>query len=167
MFNIQSKNVDTRMAVMEEKFSIYEKMMDKLESAIHTISEINQNISRMLMVHEEKLDSNFKSDVQLTNKLNNIQEQNAEDIQKLLTLFDKFDNKVNNAIENEEKERKEDISKVHTRIESLSNKVESVTKFRWLIVGGLAVLVFVSNNLSNILQHLTPHQEADRIEKVK
>ena len=87
MFN-QSQKVDTRVAILEEKYTIYEKMMDKLENAILTISEINQNISKMLTVHEEKIDHNIKNDEIIFDKFKRLQDKNSEEHQKVMDKFD-------------------------------------------------------------------------------
>ena len=61
MFN-QNTSVDTKVAVLEQKVNTYEQMMYKIEDAIHAISETNQNISKMLAVHDERLEQVMRSD---------------------------------------------------------------------------------------------------------
>lgn len=155
-----NQNVDTRMAVMEEKFSVYEKMMDKLESAIQTISEINQNISRMLTVHEEKIDNSSRTDELLFDKLRRIEEKNSEEHQKVVDKLGKFEDTLKQSVENEQKERESDIN-------NITKKIDEVVKFRWLIAGGLVVAMFIFSNSSIVIDLLTPDQIPAKIEKVK
>jgi CRISPR/Cas system CSM-associated protein Csm2 small subunit len=160
MFNTTNQTVDTRMAVMEEKFSVYEKMMDKLESAIQTISEINQNISRMLTVHEEKIDNSTKTDEIIFEKLRRIEQKNTEEHQKVVDRLEKLEVNIKTTIETEKKEREENIDEV-------TGKINDVVKFRWLVVGGLAVAMFAFTNSSIIIDVLTPDQNPATIHKVK
>lgn len=157
MFN-QGQNVDTRMAVIEEKFTVYEKMMDKLESAIQTISEINQNISRMLSVHEEKIDGNIKNDGILFDKLKRIEEKNTEEHQRVVDRIEKFEDEIKKVINKEQDDRKIDIEKI-------DDKINGITKFRWIFVGAVAVIMFIFSNSPIIVDILTPNQEPARIEK--
>lgn len=155
-----NQTVDTRMAVMEEKFSVYEKMMTKLESAIQTISEINQNISRMLTVHEEKIDNSSRTDELLFDKLRRMEEKNSEEHQKVVDKLEKLESNIQKSLNDEKKERVDDI-------ETVNGKISEVVKFRWLIVGGLVVAMFIFSNSTIIVDLLTPEQIPARVEKVK
>jgi len=61
MFN-QNTSADTKIAVLEERLSSYEVMMRKIDEAIQIMGKTSQNISKMLAVHEEKIDQCHKAD---------------------------------------------------------------------------------------------------------
>lgn len=159
MFN-RTQTVDTRMAVIEEKFTVYEKMMDKLESAIQTITEINQNISRLLSVHEEKIDGNIKTDEIIFDKIKNLEKKNTEEHQKVIDKLEKFEKDLVDDLNKEKKKSEEQIN-------GIKGKIADITKFRWLVVGGLTVAVFVFANPHIIVDILTPDQNSTSIERVK
>ena len=159
MFN-QSQKVDTRVAILEEKYTIYEKMMDKLENAILTISEINQNISKMLIVHEEKIDHNIKNDEIIFDKFKRLQDKNSEEHQKVMDKFDSLEKVIETTIKDERKER---ISEITT----VNNKIAAITKFRWLIVGGLTAVVALISHPTILVDILTPNQSPANVREVK
>jgi len=159
MFN-KTHDVDTRMAVIEEKFNLYEKMMTKLENAIQTISEINQNISRMLSVHEEKIDSTIKTDNILFEKFKRMEDKNTEDHGRVIDRIEKVEYEIKKIISEEKIEREDHIKNVE-------QKVEGVVKFRWIIVGAFAVIMFLFSNQSVVFDILTTDKEQGRIEIVK
>lgn len=159
MFN-QKENVNTRMAVIEEKFNVYEKMMTKLESAIQTISEINQNISRMLSVHEEKIDSNVKTDEIIFEKFRRMEEKNDEDHRRVIDKIENMETNFKKIIDDESEKR-------ITVVTNLDNKLSSLMKFRWIIVGALIVVSFILSRPSTIIDILTPNQTETKIEQVK
>lgn len=159
MFN-QSKKVDTRVAVLEEKYTIYEKMMDKLENAILTISEINQNISRMLTAHEEKIDTNTKNDEIIFDKFKRLQDKNSEEHQKVMDKFESLEKVIQTTIKEERKERVDEIIKVN-------DKIAAITKFRWLIVGGLTAVMVLISHPTIVVDILTPNQSPVNIKEVK
>lgn len=156
----QKETVNTRMAVIEEKFNVYEKMMDKLESAIQTISEINQNISRMLSVHEEKIDSNTKTDEIIFEKFRRMEEKNDDDHKRVIEKIGNMNSEFKSIIENESKKRVAIVNK-------MDKKLSSLMKFRWVVIGGLIVASFVFSNREFIFEILTPNQTNTTIEKVK
>jgi uncharacterized coiled-coil protein SlyX len=159
VFN-QSQKVDTRVAVLEEKYTIYEKMMDKLENAILTISEINQNISKMLTVHEEKIDHNIKNDEIIFDKFKRLQDKNSEEHQKVMDKFDSLEKVIETTIKDERKERIAEITTVN-------GKIAAITKFRWLIVGGLTAVVALISHPTIVVDILTPNQSPANVREVK
>ena len=52
MFGQDSK---IKVAVLEERVKIHEEMVERVDSAIQTLSETNQNICKMLAVHDERI----------------------------------------------------------------------------------------------------------------
>ena len=74
----RSQTTETKLALLEEKLSIYEKMMKKIESAIEKIGGTSQNISKMLAIHEEKIDQASKSDEVIVQMVNDIKKTNTE-----------------------------------------------------------------------------------------
>lgn len=148
------------MAVLEERFTIYEKMMDKLENAIQTISEINQSISRMLTAHEEKIEIHGKNDEIIFDKFKRMEEKNSQEHQRVIEKIEKLEDVIQSTVKKEVEDRETEIDKVN-------NKISGLTKFRWLFVGGVTVVVFLISHPTIVVDILTPNQPTDRLEKVK
>lgn len=124
MFN-KNTPVDTRVAILEEKFSVYEQVMNKMELAIHKISEAYQDISKMLAIHEQKIETTSNSDNSLVQAIKELEEKNRKDhsnvIEKIEEIQKAFD----------EREKTQD------------NKIDSLIKFRWLFGGAILLTVFI------------------------
>ena len=111
----QQSSSDTKIAVLEERLSVYEQMMSRIDSAIQKISDTSQNISKMLAIHNEKIEQ--------CNKTDNLIVSMIEDIKKT------------------SKEQHEEIARqLGERIEKIEEKVEGISKFKWQVLGGLAVI---------------------------
>lgn len=161
MFSRNNKQtVDTRMAVIEEKFNVYEKMMDKLENAIQTISEINQNISKMLTAHNEKIDQNIKTDEIIFKKFKDLEEKNSLEHTKVINKLEQIESKFEKEINSETNYRRESLNK-------LDKKIENLSKFRLLIIGGLIVISTLLSNHRIIIDVLTSSGDPYKIESVK
>ena len=141
MFN-QNSSPDTKIAVLEERLAVYEQMMERIDTAIQKIGETSQNISQMLAIHNEKIEQ--------CNRTDNIIVKMIEDI------------KVSS------KEQHDAISKeLGDRIKTVEEKVEGLSKFRWQILGGLAVIAIFIKFAPPAFNLLTTHQNPSSIERTK
>jgi len=79
MFGQDSK---IKVAVLEERVKIHEEMVERVDAAIQTLSETNQNICKMLAVHDERLDQCVREDVNIVEKIGKM-EVKLEDVSKI------------------------------------------------------------------------------------
>ena len=147
MFNKSSN--ETKIAVLEERLTSYEVMMKKIDEAIQIMGQTSQSISKMLAVHEEKLDNTNKTDEVIFSRIRVMEDKNTEEHGRVIERFESLEKKIDN------------------RIESVDKKVDEVTKFRWLLVGALVIVSFVVSQSSMVVDILTPDAEKIRIEKAK
>jgi hypothetical protein len=141
MFN-QNSTSDTKIAVLEERLAVYEQMVERIDIAIQKISETNQGISRMLAIHNERIEQSIRTDDIIIKMI--------EDI------------KVSS------KEQHDEISrKLGERIEKIEGQIEGISKFRWQVLGGLAVVAIFIKFAPPAFNLLTPHQNPSSIERTK
>ena len=138
IFDSKTTNSETKLAVLEERLSSYEVMMRKIDEAIQIMGKTSQNISKMLAVHEEKIDNCSKTD---------------ESISK--------------SIEDMRNENKSQHQQVEKRINGLEVKIDEVVKFRWMILGVVVFLSFALSQSPVIIDILTPDPQPARIEGTK
>ena len=79
MFGQDSK---IKVAVLEERVKIHEEMVERVDAAIQTLSETNQNICKMLAVHDERLDQCTREDISIVEKIGKI-EVKLEDVSRI------------------------------------------------------------------------------------
>ena len=147
MFNKSSN--ETKIAVLEERLTSYEVMMKKIDEAIQIMGQTSQSISKMLAVHEEKLDNTNKTDEVIFSRIRSMEDKNTEEHGRVIERFESLEKKIDN------------------RIESVDKKVDDVTKFRWLVVGALVIVSFAFSQSNMVVDILTPDAEQIRIEKAK
>jgi hypothetical protein len=137
MFN-SNTSTDTKIAVLEERLSSYEVMMKKIDEAIQIMGKTSQNISKMLAVHDERIEQCHKAD-----------------------------DYIARLIEELKLENKDSHEAVVERIEKVENKLEEVIKFRWILIGVVAVVTFSVSQSHMVVDLLTPDTTEVRIEKSK
>ncbi len=68
----QSQTIETKVAILEEKLHTTEQLMQRIESAIDKMSEVSANVTKMLAVHEQKIEANDKVDTILFSKIDQL-----------------------------------------------------------------------------------------------
>lgn len=123
-------DVKSKVAVLEQRTNDQEKLFEKIDTAIQAMQDAATNISKMLAVHEERLDQHSKTETIMIEMIKEAKSNlEAEDV---------------------------DLS---DRIDELDGKVEELKKFKWTAVGvGLAagfiltsVMTFASQSLTRVL----------------
>jgi Rad3-related DNA helicase len=81
-----------RVAVLEERLQNFEAIVSKLDAAIEKLAEVNNNVSRMLAVHEERIGKQEKIDTVLFDKIDKLRDKMDSDhdsVTKRLSLLEK------------------------------------------------------------------------------
>ena len=81
-------------AVLKEKVDNIEKVFDRLDDAIVKIVEVNNNVSKMLAVHDERLVKQEKIDEVLFKKIDELHVKMDEDHKAVLERLTTLERKV-------------------------------------------------------------------------
>ena len=68
-----------KVAVLEERLQNFEALVTRLDSAIEKIAEVNNNVSRMLAVHEERITKQEEIDQILFDKIDKLRDKMDSD----------------------------------------------------------------------------------------
>lgn len=110
-----------KLAVLEQKLLDFSNIVHKLDDAIQKLSEVNTNITRMLAVHDERIEQCNKSDSILIKMIDEIKKENEDDHQQVIK-----------------------------RIESIEDKVLEINKIKWMTVGCGVLLAILAASLSSL-----------------
>jgi transcription initiation factor TFIIIB Brf1 subunit/transcription initiation factor TFIIB len=120
MFN-QNTSADTKIAVLEERLSAYEIMMKKIDEAIQIMGKTSQNISKMLAVHEERIEQCGRAD-----------------------------DYISRVIEELRLENKDQHEAVSERINKIEEEVKEIGKIKWMTVGCGVLLALLTTAFSTL-----------------
>ena len=90
--NIMADRVTT--AVLKEKIDNVEKVFNRIDDAIVKIVEVNNNVSKMLAVHDERLVKQEKIDEVLFKKIDELHVKVVEDNKVVLERLGNLERKV-------------------------------------------------------------------------
>ena len=118
------QTLETKVAILEEKISSSDLLLMKIDNAIDKLIEANSNVTRMLAVHDEKLDKQDRIDAVLFEKIDSLH----RDMTRQTDI-------IKNGCER-------DIMKVNTRLTDLEKKM-------WTMAGGLAIVSLIFSTVGN------------------
>lgn len=129
---------ETKVAILEEKLNSSDQLLAKIENAIDKLIEANVNVTRMLAVHDERIEQCGKTDDMISRMISELKDEN--------------------------KEQHETVS---GRIEKIEIKLDEFVKFRWIIVGIFTLASFAISQSTMVVDILTPNSSGVTIEKNK
>ena len=94
MYTPPTQTIETKVAILEEKLHTTEQLMQRIESAIEKMSEVNANVTKMLAVHEQKIDGNDKVDAILFAKIDQLSTKMDKDHNAVLDKLQGLEKKV-------------------------------------------------------------------------
>lgn len=131
MFN-PNTSADTKIAVLEERISSYEILLNKIDEAIQIMGKTSQNISKMLAVHEEKIENCEKADSSIGKMIEDLKKENKEQHDAVETKLADHHKELNGKINDIEKEVKE------------------IGKIKWMTVGCGVLLALLTTAFSTL-----------------
>jgi predicted DNA repair protein MutK len=90
----QAQAIETKVAILEEKLHTTEQLMQRIESAIEKMSEVSANVTKMLAVHEQKIEGNDKVDAILFAKIDQLSNKMDTDHNIVLDKLQGLEKKV-------------------------------------------------------------------------
>jgi hypothetical protein len=81
-----------KVAILEERLQNFETFVTKLDSAIEKLAEVNNNVSRMLAVHEERISKQEEIDSVLFDKIDKLRDKmdfDHDSVTKRLSLLER------------------------------------------------------------------------------
>ena len=123
-----------KIAVLEQRVSDFNNMFSKIDDAISKLSDVNANITKMLAVHEERIEQGNKSDDSIIKMIENFKYENSREHQEAIA-----------------------------RINIFEKKVEDISRFKWMASGILAVIIFIAPIVTNHVTNLTHNSQIHKI----
>lgn len=124
-----------------------EKIVEKLDDSIEKLTEVNNNIGKLLAVHEERMNNIEKQtdraddDIRdLHEKINNL---SRELLQKMDSLDDSFDKKMKAQAESATRQHMDIQKNVENKIDNLAERINALEKWKYFVIGAAAVIGYL------------------------
>jgi len=145
------KDLQTEVAVIKRDINQFGVLFTKLDVTIEKIGDVSNNISKLLAVHEQRLDVLNNMDKELDQKIVKHRDDMVADIKELHSRITTSNREVMDAIHNVETSIKSHIDSEHNRqdkeIKRVERKIDNLEKWRWFVIGGAVVVGWLVSHL--------------------
>lgn len=132
----------------EADIKALEKIVEKLDDSIEKLTEVNNNIGKLLAVHEERMnniekdtDRNVEDIRDLHDKINAFSQTMSD---KIDALDASIDTKMKNQAESATRQHKEIQFGVENKIDDLGTRLRALEQWKYLVVGGALVVGYLA-----------------------
>lgn len=123
----------------------------KLDITIDKLQELTASITKMLSLHEQRLEYQEKKDAELDKLIELRRTELLTDIKDLHSRITTVNRELTAQIEHTENKITQEIKSLRDCITENQNKsdttIEKIQQWKWGIVGGLAALVWLVSNI--------------------
>lgn len=131
--------------LLKRDVNMITKLCEKFDITIDKMQQVAQDISKIVYLQEKK----FEMQEQLNKEVDQVLEkQSKEHTADIKELNDRIE-KTENVILTEIKTLRNDIEDINS---ALNKKIEELNIWRYTVMGGVALVVFVISNFSDILK---------------
>ena len=127
------------MATNEEIKSL-EKIVEKLDTSIDKLTEVSNSVSKLLAVHDTRLNVIEKDTV-----------RNEDDIRDIHVKMDNIAKEINKKLDQSMQNSVEGHAKIQAAIEEKLKGIDARVKvleiWRWLVIGGAIAIGYLVNKL--------------------
>ena len=128
------------MAANSEELKSLERIVEKLDDSIDKLTEVSSNISKLLAVQEQRM-----------NTIEKDTDRNQDDIRhiygKLDTMTKDLSDKIDQSMKNSAEGHERIMLRVDEKVKALDARVKVLEVWRWLVIGGALVVGYLVNKL--------------------
>lgn len=125
---------------MANDFEQLERIVEKLDVSIDKLTEVSNNVSRLLAVHDTRINVIEKDTV-----------RNEDDIRDIHVKMDNIAKEINTKLDQSMQNSVEGHAKIQAAIEEklkgIDARVKVLEVWRWLVIGGALVIGWLVNKL--------------------
>ena len=119
---------------LEAEVTFLKKVVDKLDTSIEKITDTSAQISKLLAVHDNRLESQEKRDEKLENEVRILHGRITDNSKEIIAALHEVEQRLADAATDQHNAIQNDVFAVGDRVKELE-------KWKWYIIGGVAVFI--------------------------
>ena len=131
--------------LLKKDVAMITRLCEKMDTTIEKVQQVAADLTRIVSVHESKFTDQDKSNAELEKNVDQNKKDNASDIKELHEKIDRVNNDLRAKIAQTEGTILAEIQKLKTDINELSS-------WRYMIMGGVALFVFLFTKGADIIK---------------
>ena len=132
--------VRKKESIMANDFEQLERIVEKLDVSIDKLTEVSNNVSRLLAVHDTRINVIEKDTV-----------RNEDDIRDIHVKMDNIAKEINQKLDQSMQNSVEGHARIQIAIEEklkgIDARVKVLEVWRWLVIGGAIAIGYLVNKI--------------------
>ena len=140
---------------MEEELQIriLENVVNRIDTSIEKLTEVSNNISKLLAVHDQRLNTLEKSYSRQEDDIREVYSKVAVLSKDICSKLDELENVLENRINHQssilEKQHKNIQLEFSNKLEQVDKRIQILETWRWFVLGAAAVVGYIINKFIN------------------
>jgi len=138
----------------ESDIKALERIVEKLDDSIEKLTEVNNNIGKLLAVHEERMnnmekdtDRNVEDIRDIHDKINEFQ---RDLLKRMDALDDNIEKKIKEQTKNSTQQHNDQQKSVEAKIDNLSERLRTLEQWKYFVIGAAVICGYLINYVIHI-----------------
>jgi len=129
-------DLETEVKILQKDLIIFQSILDKFDTTISKLTEISNNLAKVIAVQDSKIESQEKAIEIIHRRITDTQEELGSQLSEhYKVILEKI-----KELQNEQK----------THAHEMSSRVDALEKWRYIVIGGSIVLGFLLSRVDFI-----------------
>jgi len=146
------------IALVKKDVSNITRLCEKMDSTIDKMQDVASNLTRIVSLQEQKINSQETINKEVDSKLDNIQKEHNKDIEQLHDRISKVNSELTTKIEqsqshivaelvNGRQQLRDEINNVNI---NLNKKIGEIDMWRYMVMGAIVLGIWLFTNLTGL-----------------
>lgn len=140
---------------LETEVKVLSSVVSKIDTTIEKLTELSNNISKLLAVHDERLDQLERANGEKADDIKDIHSRittiSREICDKLDQVEDVLEKRLQEHSEKSDTYHRSIKSELDGKLKTIDDRVSLLERWRWIIIGGAAVVGYIIDKLVSFL----------------
>lgn len=134
--------------------AVLKVVVEKIDETLEKISESTNTISRLLAVHDDRIHY-LEKDYEDTNKdIKDLYSKMENNTREILKEINQVETRIEDKLENASKQSSDQHQALSNKVDGLDTRLNELEKWKWYVVGAMAVSVVVFTNADTFINVL-------------
>ena len=144
--------------LLKRDVSLISSLCEKFDVTIDKMQEIASNLSRIVSLHEQRIEVQEKTTKEIESVLEMRRVEHNKDIRELHSRIDTVNRELTVKIEETEKNILDDLQELRNELKAektaLGSRILSIETWKWMIIGGAIIVAWLFGRAVDILKFM-------------
>lgn len=138
------------MSTNEIELQVLKSVVTKLDLTLDKISESTNTIGKLLAAHDERLGHLEKNDSERYKDVKDLYSKMENITKEILKEMNQVESRIEDKLEKSFEQSADQHDLLTKKVDQLDDRINEIEKWKWYVVGSVAVIIFLVSNLDNL-----------------